>query len=82
MKEIKIINKIGEKIHWFISDGGWRVIIVFAIVAIVFAIVGYYGTHGFNLGWFLFLELPLYIFCGWALYMCLKLINNHPDIFK
>ena len=79
---MEIISKIGEKIHWFISDGGWRVIIVFAIVAIMMAVVGYYGTHGFNLGWFLCLELPLYIFSGWTVYTIYKLIENNQNIFK
>lgn len=78
----EILNKIGEKIHWFLTDGGWRVIIVFAVVAIIMAVVGYYGTHGFNVWWFLCLELPLYLFCGWALSKVFKLIKNNPDIFK
>lgn len=78
----KILNKIGEKIHWFLSDGGWRVIIVFAVIAIMMAVVGYYGTHGFKLGWFLCLELPLYLFCGWALSKVFKLIKDNPDIFR
>lgn len=78
----EILNKIGEKIHWFLSDGGWRVIIVFAVVAIMMAVVGYYGTHGFNIWCFLCLELPLYLFCGWALSKVFKLIKDNPDIFR
>jgi hypothetical protein len=78
----EILNKLGKKIHWFLTDGGWRVILLFAFIAIVFAIVGHYGTHGFNLGWFLCLELPLYLFCGWALSKVFKLIKDNPDIFR
>ena len=36
----------------------------------------------FNWKWFLFFELPLYAFCGWALYKVFKLIKNNPDVFK
>jgi hypothetical protein len=43
------------------------------LIAIVMAIIGHYGTMGFNLKMFLFFELPLYIFCGWALYTALKI---------
>jgi Zn-dependent protease len=34
-----LINFCGEKIHWFLTDGGWRIILLFAFIAIVFAIV-------------------------------------------
>ena len=77
-----LINICGNKIHWFLTDGGWRVILLFAFIAIVFAMVGFYGTHGFDWKWFLFLHCPLYIFCGWALYNVFKLIKNNPDVFK
>lgn len=77
-----LINSCGEKIHWFLTDGGWRIILLFAFIAIAFAIIGYYGTHGFKLGWFLCLELPLYLFCGWALSKVFKLIKDNPNIFK
>lgn len=39
-----------------------------AIFGIACAVVGHYATTGFSLLWFLFFELPLYIFCGWALW--------------
>jgi hypothetical protein len=77
-----LINFCGEKIHWFLTDGGWRIILLFAFIAIVFAMVGYYSTQGFNLGRFLRLELPLYLFCGWALSKVFKLIKDNPDIFR
>lgn len=77
-----ILYKVGEKIHLFISNGGWLSILVFAFIGIIMAVVGYYGKMGFNWKWFLFLELPLYAFCGWALYNVFKLIKNNPDVFK
>ena len=80
MKEL--LSKAGEQLHKFISNGGWISILVFAFFGILFAVVGHYGTMGFNWKWFLFFELPLYAFCGWALYKVFKLIKNNPDIFK
>ena len=77
-----ILNKAGEQLHKFISNGGWLSILVFAFIGIVLAIIGYYGTVGFNWKMFVFAELPLYAFCGWALYKVFKLIKNNPDIFK
>ena len=85
-KQIKImktlLRKAGEQLHKFISNGGWISILVFAFFGILFAVVGHYGTMGFNWKWFLFFELPLYAFCGWALYKVFKLIKNNPDVFK
>lgn len=77
-----LINFCGEKIHWFLTVGGWRTILLFAFISIIMAVVGHYGTMGFNWKWFLFFELPLYAFCGWALYKVFKLIKNNPDIFR
>lgn len=78
----KLFNLIGKKIHYCISNGGWITILVFAFIAILFAIIGYYGTVGFNWKMFIFAELPLYAFCGWALYKVFKLIKDNPDTFK
>ena len=77
-----LLNKAGEQLHKFISNGGWITILVFAFFGILFAVVGHYGTMGFNWKWFLFFELPLYAFCGWALYKVFKLIKHNPDVFK
>ena len=57
----------------FISD-------LIALIGIVFAIIGHYGTMGFNWKWFVFFELPLYLFCGWALYATYKLYKRSKDI--
>ena len=48
-------------------------IFLIAIFGIVMAIVGHYGTVGFDWKWFLFFDLPLYLFCIWALYSAYKL---------
>lgn len=78
----KVFKQIGEKIHYCISNGGWLTVLVFAFIAILFAIIGYYGTVGFNWKMFIFAELPLYAFCIWALSKVFKLIKNNPDTFK
>lgn len=78
----KLFKLIGEKIHYWISNGGWLTVLVFAFIAILFAIIGYYGTVGFNWKMFIFAELPLYAFCIWALSKVFKLIKNNPDTFK
>lgn len=78
----KILTKIGEVLHKGISSGGWVAALVFAFFGILFAMVGYYGEVGFNWKMFLFAELPLYVFCGWALYKVFKLIINNPNVFK
>ena len=48
-------------------------IFLIAIFGIVMAIIGHYGTVGFNWKWFLFFDIPLYLFCIWALYRAYKL---------
>ena len=82
MKMRNILLKCGKKIHNFLSKGGWITVLVVAFLGIFLAIVGHYGTMGFNWKWFVFFELPLYVFCAWALSNVFKLIKNNPDIFK
>lgn len=82
MRIDKLFKLIGEKIHRYISNGGWISILVIAFLGILMAVVGYYGTAGFNWKMFVFAELPLYAFCGWALYKVFKLIKDNPDTFK
>lgn len=78
----KIMQKIHKKTTEFIGNGGWLTILVFGGLGLIFAIVGHYGTMGFNWKWFLFFELPLYCFMGWAIYQIFKMIKNHPDVFR
>ena len=78
----KILNFLGKKLHKFISNGGWISILVVAFLGIFMAVVGYYGTVGFNWKMFVFAELPLYAFCIWALSKVFMLIKNNPDVFK
>lgn len=73
-------KNIGDKFYLkftdFLNTGGGYVLFVIALVAIAMAVVSHYYLLGFNLMWFLFFELPLYIFCGWALWKALKIYNQ------
>ena len=61
-------SKIGTKMTNFLENGGMIAIFIVAIFGIILAIIGHYGTVEFNWKWFVFFELPLYIFVVWALY--------------
>lgn len=79
---LNFCNNINQSLHKFISNGGWITMLIIAFFGILFAVVGHYGTMGFNWKWFIFFELPLYIFLGWAIYNMLRLIKNNPNTFK
>ena len=66
---------IGEKVYNFVNNN-LVLIFVLAGIGIVFAIIGHYGTMGFNWKWFLFFELPIYLFCGWAIYRTVRLFKK------
>lgn len=68
----KYLEKFNMKFTEFLSNSGGYVIFGVAAVAIVLAIVGFYMQNGFEWKWFLFLHLPLYVFCGWALAMAFR----------
>ena len=67
------IFKLGQFLHNHFEDFTKPCVLILAFFGILFAIVGHYGTYGFNIKWFLFFELPLYLFCIWALYSTYKL---------
>jgi len=71
-----ICGKLYVRFNDFLENGGGYVVFLFGLVAIIFAIVGFYGTHGFDWRWFVFFHLPLYIFCGWALWQAMKTYNK------
>lgn len=66
---------IGEKVYNFVNNNLGLVLGV-AAGGIILAIIGHYGILGFYLGWFLLFELPLYLFCGWAIYKVIKILKN------
>lgn len=70
---MNLLFKFGEFLHKHFEDFTKPFVLTLAFFGITFAIVGHYGTMGFNLKWFLFFELPLYLFCGWALFKVYKL---------
>ena len=70
---MNIIFKLGKFLHNHFEEFTKPFVLTLAFFGILFAIVGHYGTVGFNIKWFLFFELPLYLFCTWALYSAYKL---------
>lgn len=70
------MKKIGQLIHKFIQSGGWVTILGIAFFGILAAIVSHYSLMGFNWKWFVFFEMPLYGFCGWAFYNVFKTIKK------
>lgn len=80
MKIIKYFKNLGDKFYNnftdFLKTGGGYFILTVALVAIAMAVISHYYLLGFNLMWFLFFELPLYIFCGWALIKAVGIYNR------
>lgn len=79
-------GKFGEKFYNkftnFLTDGGGYALFIIALLGIAMAIISHYYLLGFNLMWFLFFELPLYIFCGWAMwkaYLMYKIMLDDND---
>ena len=73
---MNLLFKFGKFLHNNFEDFTKPVVLSLGFFGILFAIIGHYGTIGFNLKWFLFFELPLYLFCAWALYSGYKLYNK------
>lgn len=73
-------GKFGEKFYNkftdFLTNGGGYALFIIALFGIALAVISHYYLLGFNLMWFLFFELPLYIFCGWALWKALRIYNQ------
>lgn len=70
---MNLIYKFGEFLHKHFKDFTKPFVLTLSFFGILFTLIWHYGTVGFNLKWFIFFELPLYLFCGWALYKTYKL---------
>ena len=73
---MNLLVKFGKFLHNHFEDFTKPVVLTLGLNGIIFAIIGHYGTVGFNIKWFLFFELPLYLFCTWALYSGYKLYKK------
>ena len=69
-------KKFYIKFTEFLNNGGGYMIFAIGLIGIIFAIIGFHGQNKFNWGWFIFFEVPLYVFCCWALYTAIKLYNK------
>lgn len=76
-------GKFGEKFYNkftdFLTNGGGYALFIIALFGIALAVISHYYLLGFNLMWFLFFELPLYIFCGWALWKAYLMYKRTLD---
>ena len=70
---MNIIFKLGQFLHNHFEDFTKPFVLILGFLGLSCAIVGHYGTMGFNIKWFLFFELPLYLFCILALYKTYKI---------
>ena len=76
----KLINCIGDS--WigkkvaYIVENYLLALIILAVLGIISAIIGHYGQLGFDWRWFVFFELPLYLFVGWASWKCIKMYKE------
>ena len=75
-KKSEVGGKFYKKFTKFLNNGGVYALFIIAVVAIIFAIIGFHGQHKFKSRWFIFFELPLYIFCVWALWKALKMYQR------
>lgn len=66
---------IGKKVA-YIVENYLQALIILAALGIISAIIGHYGMMGFNWKWFVFFELPLYLFLSWASYKCIKIYKE------
>ena len=72
----KLCGKLFVGFNDFLTNGGGYVVFLIAVIAIIFAIVGFWGTHDFDWKWFVFFHVPLYGFCGWALFEAMKMYKR------
>ena len=66
---------IGKKVS-YIVENYFQALIILAALGIISAIIGHYGKMGFNWKWFVFFELPLYLFLSWASWKCIKIYKR------
>lgn len=67
--------KIPKRISNCISNEYRRDILIFGVSSIISTIFTLYERYGFNIWRFLFIDLPLFYFCGKALYRIFELTD-------
>ena len=79
---MNLLYVIGDFLHKHFEDFTKPLVIMLAIFGIGCAVVGHYGTMGFSWKWFLFFELPLYVFYIWALSAAYKIYKRAKELNK
>lgn len=73
--KLRILGWIGKKVT-YIVENYLLALVILAVLGIISAIIGHYGLLGFDWKWFVFFELPLYLFVGWACWKCVKMYKE------
>ena len=73
--KLRILGWIGKKVT-YIVENYLLALVILAVLGIISAIIGHYGQLGFDWRWFVFFELPLYLFVGWAISKCIKMYKE------
>lgn len=77
----KLIKNIIFRVGGFLVDNFEMftkpIVICLFVIGLFCAILAHYLEMGFNWKWFCFFELPLYLFCTWAIYKVYKMITNN-----
>ena len=76
---MKLISKF---VYNFINSGGWRVVIILGFFGLVTTITAMYMRCGFDWWRFILADLPLFSFCGWALYRVYKIFKISKNNYK
>lgn len=79
--KLRILGWIGKKVT-YIVENYLLALLILAVLGIISAIIGHYGQIGFDWRWFVFFELPLYLFLSWTSWKCIKMykeIKKHDD---
>ena len=56
------------------------IILIISLLGLILGIIGHYGSMKFSLVYFLCLDIPLYCFALWALYMTIKIYKNSKNL--
>ena len=82
-KKVDDMSGFGKKFYTkftnFLNNGGGYMIFGIGLIGIIFAIIGFHGQNEFNWWWFIFFEVPLYVFCCWALCAAIKIYKKTLD---
>lgn len=78
-RNMKKYVKIPKRVSTYISKEYRRDILIFGVSSIISTIFTLYERYGFSIWRFLFIDLPLFYFCGRILYRIFELTDYNPN---